>query len=392
MNTKILHKDVQNFINENLQTAISKLIFKGSSFKDVSIQELAEQIEAKKRCKIKLPTWFDSENIYYPNKLNIEQTSSEITAKYKSKLISGKNLIDLTGGFGVDCLYFAKQFNELTHCEINKELSNIVTHNFNSLNAENITTQSTDGITFLKSKKQNFDWVYIDPSRRNDIKGKVFLLKDCLPNVPDNLTLLFEHSNNILIKASPILDISSAINELNFIKEVHIVAVENEVKELLFFLEKDYNYTIKIKTANIKKDKIEVFESDLKTNSTATFSEPLTYLYEPNSAILKAGFFNEISHQLKVCKIQKNSHLYTSKKIIDFPGRRFKILHQTKYDKKQLVKLLPNKKANITTRNFPETVQQIRKKTKIKDGGDIYIFFTTDINNKKTVLICKKVH
>lgn len=390
MNQKTLHTEAQKFINDNLNTDISKLIFKGSPFQEITIQKLVEQIEAKKRCKNKLPTWFEAENIYYPNKLNIEQTSSEITANHKANLIAGNSIIDLTGGFGVDCYYFSKQFKEVTHCEINKDLSNIVSHNYSSLNAENIVTIANDGLSFLKESKQHFDWIYIDPSRRNDIKGKVFLLEDCLPNVPEQLDSLFEYSSNILIKVSPILDIKSAISELQFVKEVHVVAVTNEVKELLFILEKGFENAVKVIATNIKKEKTEAFEASLNSDVEAIFSEPLTYLYEPNSAILKAGLFNTISHQLNTNKLHKNSHLYTKNKLIDFPGRRFKIIHKTKNDKKTIAKLLPCKKANITTRNFPETVAQIRKKTGIRDGGNQYLFFTTDVNNNKIVLICEK--
>ena len=391
MNPEILNIEVQNFITKHLDADISKLIFKGSPFENVSIQEIVEQIEAKRRCKTKLPTWFSTKNVYYPNKLNIEQTSSEITAHYKSKLISGNSLIDLTGGFGVDSYFFAKQFKEVTHCELNTELSEIVSHNFEQFSTKNIVTRSADGIKYLEDFNETFDWVYIDPSRRSNTKAKVFLLKDCLPNVPENLDALFKHSKNILIKTSPILDISSAINERMCVKEVHVVAVENEVKELLFMLNSNYKDDIKIKAVNIQKNKIDSFNVNLNAREKASFSEPNTYLYEPNAAILKAGLFNEVSHKLKVFKIHKNSHLYTSNKIIKFPGRRFEILHQVRYNKKEILKLLPNNKANITTRNFPETVAQIRNKTNIKEGGDLYLFFTTDINNKLIVLVCKKV-
>lgn len=390
MNRKLLHKDVQDFITQNLKAETSKLLFKGSPFDTISIQELVEQIEAKKRCEKKLPTWFTIENIYYPNKLHIEQTSSEITAKYKSELISGSSIIDLTGGFGVDAFYFSKRFNEVTHCELNTKISEIATHNFEQLNAK-VKTLATDGLEYLKQEHQLFDWIYIDPSRRNDIKGKVFLLNDCLPNVPKNLDLLFKHSKNILIKVSPILDISSAINELQFVKEVHVVAIGNEVKELLFILKKDYTEAIQIKTVNIKKQEFEFFESTFNSNATSKFSEPLLYLYEPNAAILKAGFFNEVSQELNVCKLHKNSHLYTSDYLLSFPGRRFEIKELLSYDKKKLKRLIPTNKANITTRNFPETVAQIRKKLGIKDGGDHYIFFTTDMKGKHIALLCEKV-
>lgn len=390
MNNSIVNKEVQNFINAHLKTDLTKLILKGSPFESVSIQEIAEQILAKNSCEKKLPTWFNAENIYYPNKLNIEQTSSEITAKYKSDLVSGETLIDITGGFGVDAYLFLQKVTNITHCEIAEELSAMVSHNFKQLKVKNITTYLGDGIEFLEKSKEKFDWIYADPSRRNDAKEKVFLLEDCLPNIPENLNLLFQKTNHILLKVSPILDITSAINELQFVKEIHVVAVENEVKELLFLLEKNYTQNINIKTINLNKEEIQTFDFSLNKEVSATYSEPKKYLFEPNSAILKAGAFQQISAHLKIDKLHKHSHLYTSDNLTDFPGRRFEIKQCISYDKKQLLKFIPTKKANITTRNFPETVAQIRKKTGLKDGGNQYLFFTTDLNNKLMVLICEK--
>ena len=387
----LLNNDVQKFINQSINKDSTKLILKGSPFPEINIQKIVEQIIAKKKCEKKLPTWFKTDKIYYPNKLNIEQTSSEITAKYKANLISGDSLIDITGGFGVDSFAFAKKFNEISHCEINTELSKIVAYNYKQLGVKNIKTIADDGLDYLKKINQKFDWIYADPSRRNDTKGKVFLLKDCLPNIPKYLDLLFQYSNQILLKISPLLDITATIKELKFVKEIHVVAINNEVKELLFILQKNYNNEIKIKTVNIKKDNIETFNSLFNSPSDVTFSLPKTYLYEPNSAILKAGFFNEVSHQIKIYKLHNNSHLYTSNNLIPFPGRRFKIIQNSSYDKKLLKKIIPNQKANITTRNFPQTVAQIRKKTGFKDGGDTYLFFTTDLNNKHIILICVKV-
>ncbi len=391
MNTTILNKEVQDFITSNLKSNITKLILKGSPFKNVSIQEIAEQIEAKNKCNKKLPTWFNTPNIYYPNKLNIEQTSSEIAAKYKASLVYGNSLIDITGGFGVDAYYFSRKVKNITHCEINEELPVIVSHNLKQFNIENIKTINGDGIEYLKNNKKKYDWIYTDPSRRNELKGKVFLLKDCLPNIPKNLDFLFKKSDNILFKISPILDIKRAINELNFTKEIHIVSVDNEVKELLFVLEKNHNQTIDIKTINFHKKEIQIFDFNLSKDSFATFSEPKKHIYEPNVAILKSGGFNQVSEHFKIAKLHPHSHLYTSKKLIDFPGRSFKINYTISYNKKLIKKLIPSKKANITTRNFPETITEIRKKTKLKEGGNQYLFFTTNLNNKLIVLICEKV-
>lgn len=391
MNKNILHPEVQSYINDNLKVNIEQFIFKGSPFKDISVQELANQVIAKQKSEKKLPTWFQTKNIYYPPKLSIEQTSSEITAEYKSKLVNGDSIIDITGGFGVDCYAFSKRFKKVVHCEINEELSEIVSYNYEQLEVSNIRTIATDGLEHLKNTSEKFDCIYIDPSRRNDTKGKVFLLSDCLPNVPENLDFLFEMSDTILVKNSPILDISSTINELKFVKEIHVVAVNNEVKELLFLLKKEHKGLIETKTLNILKNKNQYFGFKLGNDFKFEYSMPLKYLYEPNSAILKSGGFNQIASQQKVNKLHQHSHLYTSEKLVkDFPGRIFEINNVFTYNKKKIKKEITETKANITTRNFPKTVAQIRKETKLKDGGNSYLFFTTNINNELIVIDCTK--
>ncbi|WP_438978111.1 class I SAM-dependent methyltransferase [Polaribacter sp.] len=390
MNLAILKPEVQEFISKNLKIEITKIILKGSPFEDIESKELANQILAKKKSEKKLPTWFSCKDIYYPNKISIEQTSSEITAAFKSKLVTGKSIIDITGGFGVDSFYFSKQFKKVIHCEINSELSTNVKHNYQQLNAKNIETNAINGFDFLKETNDTFDCIYIDPSRRSDVKGKVFLLKDCLPYIPPKIDFFFTKANQILIKVSPILDITNTINELKNVKSVHIVAVHNEVKELLFLLEKNYAESTNIIAVNIGKSKTDEFSFEYKSKETSNFSEPLSYLYEPNSAILKSGGFHQISNKYNVHKLEENSHLYTSESFIDFPGRAFKIVDILSYDKKKLKKRFSKSKANITTRNFPKTVAQIRKEINIKDGGTNYLFFTTTINKNLKVIICQK--
>lgn len=392
MNLAILNKEIQQFITDNLKSNLSKLILKGSPFKDISIQELAQQIVGKQKAKKKLPTWFACQNVYYPPKINLEQTSSEITANYKASLLSGDSIIDITGGFGVDCYAFSQKFQEVTHYELNSELSEIVKHNFKQLKIDNTDFITGDGIDFLKHTPKKFDCVYIDPSRRSDAKGKVFLLEDCLPNVPENLDFLFSKANQVLIKNSPLLDISNTIKELEFVKEIHVIAVHNEVKELLFLLEKEYKSTIAIKTVNHQKSQVQKFEFEYQKAIIPHYSNPLQYIYEPNAAILKSGGFHQISVQFSLYKLQQHSHVYTSNELLpDFPGRKFRLQQAIPYNKKELQRLLKNKKANITTRNFPKTVAQIRKETKIKEGGEIYLFFTTNLENKAIVLFCEQV-
>ncbi|HPW97011.1 MAG TPA: class I SAM-dependent methyltransferase [Flavobacterium sp.] len=392
MNKTILSEEIQAFINEHVSANVSDLALKKSKFLSFDWTLILNQIEAKQKAKIKLPTWFSTKNIYYPSKLSIEQTSSEKTAAYKSSLVSGESLIDLTGGFGVDDYYFSKKIKHILHCEINAELSEIVTHNFEVLQQQNIECFAEDSLTILDKLKRNFDWIYIDPSRRNDAKGKVFMLKDCQPNVPELLDFYFEKSNNIMIKTAPILDITAGLSELKNVKELHIVAVDNEVKELLWILEKKYNSNIKIITCNILKEHQELFSFSLNDDSSNfDYSLPKKYLYEANAAIMKSGGFTEIGTQFGIEKLHQHSHLFTSDTLIDFPGRVFEIETVMNYEKSSMKTHLSNKKANITTRNFPETVDNIRKKWKIQDGGNLYCFFTTDINNNKIVLLCKKL-
>ena len=391
MNKAILNIDVQDFINSHLNSDISTLLLKGIPFDKIDQKEVVEQIEAKKRSEKKLPTWFNANTIYFPNKLNIEQTSSETTAKYKAGLVSGKSLIDLTGGFGVDAYYFSEQIERITHCEINKELSEIVKYNYSILNKSNIQCLNEDGIEALKSIDKPFDWIYIDPSRRDTSKNKVFLISDCTPDVKKHQDLLFKYTENILIKTSPLLDIKATLSDLHYVKEIHVAAINNEVKELLWVLQKGYNKDTAIKTINFKKSTNQSFDFFLndESNYEASLSEPLSYLYEPNSAILKAGAFNTISCKQKTPKLHKHSHLYTSEMLVDFPGRCFKIEKKLLFDKKALSSESITK-ANITTRNFPLSVAEIRKKFKIKNGGDIYLFFTTDIYDSKIVIVCSK--
>ena len=388
-----MHQNIQEFIIQNTGTDIKKLALQKNPFPEVDWIFILNQIEARSKAKDKLPTWFSTENIIYPSKISVEQTSSEKTAAYKSSLIEGKTLIDLTGGFGVDDYYFSKRFKVVAHCEINEELSGIVKYNLQQFGVKNCFCYAEDSANILQESELKWDWIYIDPSRRNDAKGKVFMLKDCLPNVPESLDFYFEKSDSILIKTAPLLDISAGLSELKFVKNIHIIALENEVKELLFEIHKNYSGKISLKTANILKEKTETFEFVLDNQTEfPSYESPQKYVYEPNSAIMKSGGFDEVSSFFKINKLHKHSHLYTSEDLIDFPGRTFEIEKVISYSKNEMKAELAGQQANVTTRNFPETVENIRKKWKIKNGGNVYCFFTTDKKDNKIVLICRKIN
>ncbi len=392
MSLALLNPEIQKFITANINANSTELAFQKNPFPNIDWKDIINQIVTKQKAKGKLPSWYTKENIIYPSKISLEQTSSEITAIYKSSLVFGDSLIDLTGGFGVDDFFFSKTIKHVTHCEIDEELSKIVTHNFSQFNIANCDFIVGDGQQILEDLNQKLDWIYIDPSRRNDTKGKVFMLKDCSPNVPELMDFYFNYSSNILIKTAPILDISAGVLELKNVKEIHVVAVENEVKELLWILEKGYSNPIKIMAVNILKTNTETYFSSIpETVLHVNYNFPKKYLYEPNSAIMKSGLFNSVATTFKIEKLHQNSQLYTSTTLIDFPGRIFEIISIHPYNKNEMKTLLENKKANITIRNFPETVENIRKKWKIKDGGNTYCFFTTDKNNNKIVLLCTKL-
>lgn len=384
---ELLKPETQKFIREHTGD-ITKLAFAGSPFPSIPIQALLEQISSRNQVKNKLPTWYQTPNIYYPPKLNLEQTSSEITAQHKANYAKVERIIDLTGGFGVDCFYFSKYANSVIHFEKNESLSQIVAHNFKQFGIENIQYKTGDSIELLTGYH---DIIYADPGRRDKDKNKVFLLKDCLPNIPKNLDKIWQHTDRLLLKTSPMLDISQGVSELKNVECIHIIAVDNDVKELLWFLKSGvYLENPKILTFNYAKKEVQFFELEEKEDTFINFSSPLAYLYEPNAAIFKSGGFNEVAIQFSLNKLSTHSHLYTSNKQIDFPGRVFKIISTFEYNK-QTMKALKNTKANINIRNFRESVAKIRKKWKIKDGGEKYLFFTQSQNNKSIVIECEAV-
>ncbi len=388
MNTAILNKEVQDFI-KNFKGDYNRLAFSKSPFPNILPQELIRQIKGYSKIKNKLPTWAKCTDIIFPPSINLEQSSSEITASYKASLVTGDTLADLTGGFGVDTYYFSKSFNQVDYFEVNQDLFEITTHNFKQLDVKNITCNPKDGLQNLLKTK--YDVVYIDPSRRHTSKGKVFFLSDCLPNVPKNINTIIKDTKTVLVKTSPMLDISIGIEELKYAQDLHIIAVNNEVKELVWLLKKKRTTDLVIHTVNFTKTTLQKQHFIFSETASVTYSTPDLYLYEPNASILKSGKQDLLCNNYKVKKLHRHSHLFTSNKLVDFPGRRFKIVMTKPYKKKIIGKILNNKKANISIRNFPESVAEIRKKWKILDGGTTYLFFTTLVDSSKVVLVCEKV-
>ncbi|KAA5548717.1 THUMP-like domain-containing protein [Adhaeribacter rhizoryzae] len=384
----------QEFIKQHEEENTAQLLLQGKQFRHLPLKELAHYIQARQKIKQKLPTWHQNLNIVYPKSISVEQSSSETTAAFKANLVAGNILIDLTGGFGIDSYFFSKKVKQVIYVERFHELAVIAAHNAHVLGAENITFQSAEAATFLQTYTGTADWIYLDPARRDNQNQKVHQLPDCEPNVLEILPLLLQKAANILLKTSPMLDIHQAIQDLGQVQKIYIIAVENECKEVLYHLTTAANTNPVLVTHNIlstKTDQNFTFNYADEENATVTYSLPQAYIYEPNAAILKSGGFKALAQAYGLNKLHRNSQVYTSDNLVNsFPGRVFRLKNISRYQKKDLLLQLPEKKANITVRNFPETVAQIRKKTGIKEGGNIYLFATADLNQKPVILVCEK--
>lgn len=347
-----------------------------SPFPGIDAKELANQIAAKNKSIKKLPGWYRQEQIYYPTLLSIEQCSSETTAAYKADLAIGNSLIDLTGGFGVDSFYFAGKIKAVTHCEIDQNLSAIAAHNALILQQHNITFLASDGIAQLQNQKLFFDTIYIDPARRSTA-GKVFMLKDCTPNVIQHLDLLLERSKRIILKTAPLLDLSAGLKELKNVSQIHIVSVKNECKELLWILEKIPADRLQIIAATLNEQTKQFsFYKENEEQATANLLETdlADYLYEPDAALLKSGAFNLIGQTYGLTKLHAQTQLYTSENInTQFPGRIFKIKRIISSGELKKEKQL---NGNVIVRNYRDKAENLVKKYKIKPHSTKFLIFT----------------
>ncbi|WP_316753406.1 hypothetical protein [Pedobacter gandavensis] len=375
MNKNILAGEVQEYINNHLTGDVFTIAMAKSPFPEVSSKELANQIAAKQKSAKKLPHWYHRELIYYPALLSIEQCSSESTAAYKSGLAIGETLIDLTGGFGVDSLFFARKLNQVTHCEINPELSEIAAYNAQVFQQQNMSFLALDGIAYLRETAVFFDTIYIDPARRSST-GKVFMLKDCTPNVVEHLDLLLSKSKRIIIKTAPLLDFSAGLKELKNVSEIHVISVKNECKELLWIVENEPSARVKIvcTTLNEQEKNFSFFKGEEDTDAEIQDLDLQQYLYEPDTALLKGGAFNLIASRYGLQKLHAQTQLYTSSEVIEnFPGRRFKIngLRSTADLKKE-----KDLRGNVIARNYRDKAEQLVKKYKIKPDQQRFLIFT----------------
>ncbi len=379
------------FIAQHHEEDVRTLALQAGRYPTVDMREAVTQIEGWQQAREKLPTWAAVEGIIYPPKISMEQCSSEKTAKYKAKQVKGKRFADLTGGFGIDFSYMARNFNEAFYIERNKTLCDIATANFSLLGLEDAKVMNGNSEELFESLP-HLDWIFVDPARRDGDGRKVVALSDCEPNVV-GLDLLSK-ADMAMIKCSPMLDITMACRQLQHVSSVHIVSVNNECKELLIILNSGDFTGFTTHCVNILKESTQIFSFTQDKEdfaSTSYCSEVGKYLYEPNASVQKAGCPKSLSSHYHVDKLHPNSHLYTSNEHIhDFPGRIFEIVEVLGFSKADIKSVQSLGKANITVRNFPESVQLLRKRLKLTDGGENYIFATTLNDDSKALILCKK--
>ena len=383
------------FIEENLRADVRSLALQAKKNPQVDMAMAVVQIAGRQIAVAKVPSWYRTEGLLYPKHLSMEQCSSEATAIYKAGLAEGDTFADLTGGFGIDCSFLSRKFKQADYVERQSELCELAMHNFPLLGL-NIGVHNEDGVEYLK-QMHPVDVLFLDPARRDGHGGKTVAISDCEPDVSALEDLLVEKAKKVMVKLSPMLDLSLALKALKYVREVHIVSVNNECKELLLILEKSTD-SLEIVihceqiTSTGEHQRYAFTQEQERTSDCPLSAEVGAYLYEPNASILKAGAYRSLTQAYPVKKLHVSSHLYTSPYYLeDFPGRRFQVKAVSSFGKKELKTLLQGlEKANLTIRNFPSSVAELRKRLKLKEGGECYLFATTLSDESKVLINCRK--
>lgn len=388
-----MNDKTRDFIEQNLNADIRQLALKGCRDKDVDLDAAIRQIAGRQTARRKLPSWAALDGILYPPHLNMEQCSSEQTARYKARICSShpssKTLVDLTGGFGVDFAFMSEAFDEATYVERNSELFAISSANMKIL-APKAKCLNEDGLEVLH-RLDHVSMIFMDPARRDHHGARTYGISDCTPNVLEIKDELLQKADVVMLKLSPMLDWHKAISDLGeqYIKEVHIVSVQNECKELLIVMQQQPAEPPTVYCVN--DDSVFSYHPSSISSNHISHHSSLIYLYEPNASIMKAGCFAEIEQAFEVSQLAPNSHLFASDQAIaDFPGRKFRVTAVTSMNKQELKQALKDiRQANIAVRNFPMSVADLRKRLKLSEGGNDYIFATTLTEGKKVLIICQ---
>ena len=403
--------NTRDFIQQYREGDVRQLALQGARFPEVDMPFALDQIAGWQTARKKLPTWAATEGITYPPHLSMEQCSSEQTARYKAQLAkrllsavtqvgerqTPTRLLDLTGGFGVDFSWMSRMFNDAVYVERQSLLCSVARQNFQLLGLEHVEVVCDDAEHYL-SETERVDMIFLDPARRDTHGTRTYAIADCTPDVMALSDLLVQKARWVVVKLSPMLDWHKAVEDLVAVCEVHIIATGNECKELLLVLkgepsEKGEQQNLTVHCVNDDQSFSFVPSCHVSRYDIATDIPGGYYLYEPNASVMKAGCYDTLADRYKLTALSMNSHLFISSHLMeDFPGRRFRVIAVSSMNKQAVKELLKNvDRANIAVRNFPLTVAELRKRLKLADGGDRYLFGTTSDDGKHLLILTEKV-
>ncbi|WP_297336187.1 class I SAM-dependent methyltransferase [Algoriphagus sp.] len=389
--------DFRQFVQDHLDEDPALLLFKYQEKVSFDLKLAVQQISSRQKARKKLPSWAENPKLLFPTSLSLEQSSSEQTARFKAGGWKGEIMIDLTGGFGVDFFYLSEGFNQGIYCERQTELFQITKHNLKQLESQKnfkgkFEFVEGDGLEFLQKTPLHVDLIYLDPARRGSGNQKLYKLQDCQPDVVGSWSLLKSKGDQILIKSSPMLDISQAWEELPEIQQIIILSVKNEVKELLLSWKKE-NTSKQIQVVDLGGG-FPSFSFDPKEegNAVSQLSEAENYLIEPLSGILKAGAFTLFAARFGLKKLEKNSHVYTCSALPknSIPARIFEIIEEIPPNKKVIKALFPAGKVNVICRNYSQGAHELKKKLGLKDGGEEFLIGTKSPSGFK-LFRCRRI-
>lgn len=389
----------RQFVREHFNDDLHRLLLSAHRYPGIQMPLVVEQIEAFRKVQTKIPSWFRFD-LELPAPLSVEQASSERTARFKAGLFAGKTMADLSGGMGVDTFFFAERFEQVFYVEPNQDLVRLARRNFAVLGAVNIRCFQDKAADFLANYRGSFDFLYLDPSRRDDLNRRVFRLEDCQPNVLELKKNFLIKAGVMLLKTAPLLDLQQVVEELRMVTGVWVVSVDNECKEVLYRLESmvfglpdkwERRYPIEAVCLG-RETRIFRFTREEELAAVPEYSVPRKFLYEPDAAVLKAGAFKLFATRNGLAKLHPNTHLYTSEALAPgLPARSFAIEAVLPYQRKAVNALIPEGRANITVRNFPDPVAQVRKKLGLRDGGDWYLFGAIDTTDRPVLIACRQL-
>jgi hypothetical protein len=397
--SRLSKEDVQDFLFSKATVDVQDYVLKTKEPFGIPAAVLATQLSGRKKIVYKIPSWYNTKGIVYPPSINLEQASSEATASFKKQIVKnllgklGDVAVDLTGGFGIDSYFLSSLFRSFHYVEANPDLFELSVHNHNKLGVSHIMHHQLLAETFIENLHEPVNLIYLDPSRRDENTRKVFHLKDCSPDITILQSQLLKHTNTILLKASPLLDIQQGLREITHCKKVFVLSVNNECKEVLFLIEKDFEGEPSVEAVDLFEDgRIRYsfsFHYSEERNAASELSEPKRFLYEPSASILKSGAFKLAGNKFELKKLDVSTHIYTSDNYFsNFPGRIFSI-ETLNPDIKTLHAVLHQKQVNVITRNYPLTPEMLKKKLRLRDGSNQFLLGFT-CRGKKMLALCNR--